>query len=95
MTDIIKDFEQKASGKMMNYLKINNQFEENNIAIFLDEMNDLGIDNPTIVAFGRDAYSITKRNFKNKFIIFKIPHYSKYTGKEKYREEVKTILNFK
>lgn len=28
MTDIIKDFEQKASGKMINYLKQNPQFEQ-------------------------------------------------------------------
>ena len=51
-------------------------------------------DNPTIVAFGGDAHVILNRNFKNEFRIFKIPHYSNYTGKEKYREEVKSILGF-
>ncbi|OGP74159.1 MAG: hypothetical protein A2Y80_07350 [Deltaproteobacteria bacterium RBG_13_58_19] len=95
MTDIIKDFEQKVSGKMMSYLRTDKPFEDKNVEIFREEMKDLRIDNPTIVAFGRDAYTILNRNFKNKFKIFKIPHYSNYTGKEKYREEVKSILGFK
>ena len=94
MTDIIKDFEQKSSGKMMNYLKTDKQFEEDNVKIFREEIYDLGNDNPTIVAFGGDAHVILNRNFKNEFRIFKIPHYSNYTGKEKYREEVKSILGF-
>jgi hypothetical protein len=94
MTDIIKDFEQKVSGKLMSYLRTNKPFEDKNVKIFCEEMKDLRIDNLTIVAFGRDAYTILDRNFKNKFKIFKIPHYSNYTGKEKYREEVKSILGF-
>jgi len=94
MTDIIKDFEQKASGKMMSYLRIDKQFEEDNVKIFRQELNDLRIDNPTIVAFGTDTHMILDRNFKNEFKVFKIPHYSNYTGKEKYREEVKSVLGF-
>ncbi len=94
MTDIIKDFEQKVSGKMMRYLRINKVFEERNVEIFREEMKDLRSDNPTLVALGRDAYTILNRNFKNEFKILKIPHYSNYTGKEKYREEVKSILCF-
>jgi len=34
MTDIIKDFEQKAAGKMMSYLRRNKSFEEQNVKIF-------------------------------------------------------------
>jgi hypothetical protein len=95
MTDIIKDFEQKSSGKMISYLRTNKKFEEENVKIFREEINDLGVNNPTIVAFGRDAHVILNRNFKNEFRIYKIPHYSNYTSKEKYREEVKSILGFK
>ena len=94
MTDIIKDFEQKVSGKLMSYLRTNKPFEDNNVEIFYNEMEDLRIDNPTIVAFGGDAYAILNRNFKNKFKIFKIRHYSDHISKEKYREEVKSILCF-
>lgn len=91
MTDIIKDFEQKVSGELMSYLRKNKRFELLNLEIFRDEIKDLGTVNPTIVAFGNDAYTILSRNFNN---AFKIPHYSNYTAKEKYREEVKSILGF-
>jgi hypothetical protein len=89
MTDIIKDFEQKASGKMMAYLRTDKPFEEENVKVFREEINDLGIDNPTIIAFGRDAYSVLTRNFKNECKIFEIPHYSNYSSRERYRKELK------
>ena len=94
MTDVIKDFEQKASGKMMSYLRTDKEFEKENIKIFREEINDLGTNKPTIIAFGRDAHTVLKRNLKDEFKILKIPHYSNYTGKEKYRGEVKSILGF-
>lgn len=95
MTDMIKDFEQKTSGKVMSYLRTDKPFEEENVKVFREEMNDLGIDNPTIIAFGRDAHSVLFRNFKNEYKISKMPHYSNFSSKEKYREEVKCILEFK
>lgn len=78
----------------MSYLRTDKPFEEENVRVFREEINDLGIDNPTIIAFGRDAHKILNRNFKNEYEIFKIPHYSNYSSKEKYREKVKCILNF-
>jgi hypothetical protein len=95
MTDIIKDFGQKVSGKMMSYLRNNNSFEDKNIEIFHEEMEDLRIDDPTIVAFGNDAFAILNRNFRNRFKMVKIRHYSDRISKENYREEVKSILGFK
>ena len=92
MTDIIKDFEQKSSGKVMQYLRKNRQFEEDNVITFRQEWESLGVKKPTLIAFGGDAYSILERNLGNEFPVLKIPHYSNYTGKEKYREQVKSIL---
>ena len=94
MTDIIKDFEQKVSGKVTSYLRKDKPFEEENIKIFQREINDLEVKTPIIVAFGKDAYTILTKNFKNIYWIIKIPHYSNYTSKEKYREEVRYILQF-
>ncbi len=90
MTDIIKDFQQKSSGKMMSYLRNDKVFEEENVKTFRGEINDLGVNNPTIVAFGGDAHKVLNRNFKGEYAIHKIPHYSMYISKEKYREEVKS-----
>jgi len=95
MTDIIKDFDQKESGKVMSYLRTDKPFEEESVKVFREEINDLGIDNPTIIAFGRNVHSILTRNFKNEYKVLKIPHYSHFISKEKYREEVKCILEFK
>ena len=43
MTDIIKDFEQKAPGKMMAYLRNNKRFEKENLELFKTELKDLGV----------------------------------------------------
>ena len=42
MTDIIKDFEEKISGKVKDYLSKNRDFEKQNVDIFLEESNDIG-----------------------------------------------------
>ncbi|RUM92032.1 MAG: hypothetical protein DSZ27_04660 [Thiomicrospira sp.] len=88
MTDIIKDFEEVVSGKMMKYLKENPEFEKKNIESFVKELNFIGAKNPTLVAIGNDSFNILERNFVNQFEIKKIPHYSNYSSKEKFREQV-------
>lgn len=93
MTDIIKDFEEKASGKMMKYLRSDPDFEKENVEVLRSEIHVLGCDNPLIVAFGRDAEVIARRNLGNDFNICRIPHYANYTSKEKYREQVLDVLD--
>ena len=95
MTDIVKDFQQKASGKMMSYLRKNKDFEEKNVEVFRVELNDLDCEKPTLVAFGNDAYKVIVRNLGKEFEVWKLPHYSKYISKENYRKEVEVILNSK
>ncbi|MFX1592199.1 MAG: hypothetical protein ACFFCL_05850 [Promethearchaeota archaeon] len=92
MTDIIKDFEQKISGKVISYLRHNKHFERENLKIFLQELADIGANNPTLIAFGNDAYNILYRNLSNKFKIFKVPHYAIYISKEEYKKQVTRIL---
>ncbi|MCP4628073.1 MAG: hypothetical protein GY850_31820 [bacterium] len=88
MTDIIKDFEEKASGKMMSFLRGNKDFERNNIRKLREEIEVLGVSNPILVAFGKDAEKIAKRNFCNEFQIVGIPHYANYISKDIYRAQV-------
>ncbi|HIG27937.1 MAG TPA: hypothetical protein EYQ50_09115 [Verrucomicrobiales bacterium] len=88
MTDIIKNFEQKASGKMMTYLRRNKDFEKDNIAQFIEEISSLGVSDPLLVAFGKDAEAVLRRNLKNEFRIFGVPHYANYSSKENYRDQV-------
>ncbi len=88
MTDIIKNFEEKVSGKMMAHLRNNPEFERQNVAIFEEELKDLGAEAPTLVALGADSFKILERNFRDKYQIWRLPHYSNYCSQEVYREQV-------
>ena len=92
MTDIIKDFEEKASGKMMAYLKGHSDFERDNIRQLREEIKVLGVTNPLLLTFGKDAEAIAKRNFGDEFRIVCIPHYANYVSKESYRVHVREKL---
>jgi hypothetical protein len=91
MTDVIKDFNEVDSGKLVTYLKKNRQFELDNIKVFKQEICDLGVSNPILVALGDAAHDILTRNI-TEFKIIKLKHYSHYMSKEKYREEVLTLI---
>ena len=93
MTDIIKNYNELDSKKIPLYLKENPQIEEENISLFREELRDLGSINPTIIAFGVEAYKILYRNFEKEFRILKIPHYAVRIKKEKYRKQVQLLTN--
>ena len=91
MTDIIKDFDEKESGKVVSFLHNNKPFEKENIESFRQELRDLGSKNPILIAFGNVVCGVLKRNLEHEFKILKIYHYASHTTKEEYREQVKTI----
>ena len=92
MTDIIKDYSEKESGELVKYLKTNKAFEQSNVESFRQELRDIGVEKPTLVAFGNAVYDILKRNLPE-FEIVKITHYAHFVSKEKYREEVKQSVS--
>ena len=92
MTDVIKDFNEVNSGKLITYLKKHKQFELDNIRVFVKEIEDLGSTKPILVALGDATYEILVRNLKD-YRILKIKHYSHYISKEKYREEVAQVID--
>jgi len=92
MTDIIKDFEEKASGKMMSFLRANKEFEEENIQKLMDEIETLGFTKPVLITFGKDAESIARRILSGEFDIVGVPHYANYVSKEDYRMQFLSIL---
>ena len=91
MTDVIKDFNEVDSGKLVTYLKKNKQFELDNIQVFKKEIQDLGAVNPILVALGDATYDILVRNI-TEYRVLKIKHYSHYMGKERYRDEISILL---
>ena len=102
MTDIIKDFEEKVSGKVEKYLRENKEFERQNVKVFRQELDDIGASNPTLIAFGNDSFDILKRNsevlktnLNGEFKIRGIYHYAYWSvNKEDYRAHVRSICGF-
>lgn len=92
LTDIIKDFEEKASGKVGAYLRNNPEFEQQNIGIFQEELDAIGATSPTLVALGADSYRILDRNLGDRFSIVKAPHYAMYISKEDYRHRFENLF---
>jgi hypothetical protein len=88
MTDVIKDFEQVISGKVVSFLKMNPDLEIRNISDLRQEIMDLRSANPLIMAFGNHSFTLLDKHFKNEYRIIKVPHYSKYISKENYKNEV-------
>jgi len=86
LTDIIKDYDQKESGKVVSYLSSNKSIERKNVEIFREELKDLGSERPIIMALGNAVYEILKSNLGEEYEILKVPHYASYINKEKYRE---------
>lgn len=93
MTDVIKDFEQVIAGNVIAFLNKNRGFEEHNISIFRQELNDIQSSDPLIIAFGNHTYNILNKHFKNIYRIINVPHYSMYISKEAYKTEVEKLLN--
>jgi hypothetical protein len=92
MTDLIKDYDQKDSGKVIKHLRSSPEIVQENIEILNEELFELDEKKIKLIAFGRDVYSLLKKNYKDKYEILKIPHYASYTSKERYRELVNISL---
>jgi len=93
MTDIIKSYEEKISGNVMKYLRENKDFEKENIKKFEEELLDIGSQNAIIIAFGNDSYTILKRNLKDKYRIYKVPHYSAFIQLDTLRQAFTDLEN--
>ena len=98
MTDIIKSYEEKISGNLMKYLSKNKDFERENVKIFEKELLDIGSQDTIIIAFGNDSYNILKRNLKDRYTIYKVPHYSAFIQLDSLRlafTELENKIKFK
>lgn len=90
MTDIIKGVVEVDSKNIPKHLKENLVVLADSLKIFRQELRDLGAVSPLILAFGRIAYDIIKKNLSSAEYgkLIRLTHYSHQIGKEKYRETV-------
>ena len=91
MTDIIKDFEEKISCSVMKYINQHQEFVQENITSFEEELQCIGSSNPIFIAFGKDCYKLLKKHLKKKYTLFKVSHYSSCITKEQLKEELNQI----
>lgn len=93
ITDIIKNYPEVDSSKVMRYLRSNNDIVQNNIIEFEKELSILSKDKPILIAIGNDSFNILNKYLSEKYKIIKIPHYSMQISKENYRAEVLKTLD--
>lgn len=87
MTDVIKDFEEKSSGKMHQYLKKHPEFLKENISSFIEELEFIGAKKPILIAFGNHCYTLLKTHLPT-YTVLKVLHYSSFTKNEVRRAEM-------
>jgi 5-methylcytosine-specific restriction protein A len=68
------------------------EFEKENIENFREEINDLGVDSPTIISYGDNSYNVLSRNFKNEYKVSKISSYAEWISDEEHREKVSKVI---
>lgn len=88
MTDLIKNYKEKDSSKLMSYVLKNKNFLNENIKILKEELSDLGVKNKIIITLGKDVHKLMLKDF-GEYKLFNVPHYANYMSKENYREYFK------
>ena len=87
MTDVIKNLPEVNSKKVIGYLNDKPYLIHSNLEILREEIKDLGVTSPTILAFGRDTHRILLKQLKlGEFRrLINLTHYSHQISKEVYR----------
>lgn len=90
MTDALKNLVILNAQNVREYLKHNPKAIQPHMEFLEEELADLGTANLMILAFGRDVFSILRKNLKRELYghLIQITHYSHQINKEKYREDV-------
>jgi hypothetical protein len=89
MTDILKNFPEPKSGKVMKYIKENPESLSQHFEAFVQEIDILGAQDATFLGLGGDAFTLLKKALPNDARIIPVRHYSDWRkGKQHYREEL-------
>ena len=92
ITDIIKNHEEVKSSEVRKALKKNPTLIDKNIIRFKKELNCLSDEKPILIAMGKDAYNILKKNMGENYTIHGIRHYSANGSQEFYKNKVWPVL---
>lgn len=90
ITDLIKYYPEIDSGKVGSYLKKHPEVVLENVKSFKKEIWYLW--DVKLVALGSKTYNLLIKHLGNEYKIYKIKHYACRISKEKYKEEVLSML---
>jgi hypothetical protein len=88
MTDIIKNFKEPDSTKILRALKADPSLERMHVNLFREELSAIGAEGAALVAFGAGVFDILNRHFRSQFRLMRIPHYASKCNKETYKANV-------
>jgi hypothetical protein len=90
MTDIVKKLPALKATDLRRHLKADPALVDENVARFRDELRDLGVRRPLILAFGADAHALIAGHMAPDewSALVRLTHYSHHIGKQQYREAV-------
>lgn len=92
LTDAIKNFPELSSSKVMRHLKQNPGLAEANISSLEREIDRITDLDAIIFALGGACYNLLNKYLSSNLRIIKLPHYSQYISKEKYRDIIVGVL---
>lgn len=93
ITDIIKEFPELNSNKVVNYFNEHPGEIEKHINSFKEELSLLSYEKPILIALGNAPYNFLNENLHHEYEIHKIMHYAARISKENYKKEVLSVLN--
>jgi len=95
MTDIIKGLVEVDSKNVIKHLKDNPCTRESSLKTFREEIADLGVTAPTILAFGAIAHKVLFRNLlpSEYTRLIKLTHYSHQISNENYKATVSAEIS--
>lgn len=94
MTDIIKNFKEPDSTKILRALKADPSVERMHVNSFKEELAAIGAEKATLVAFGGGVSDILTRHFQGQYRLIRIPHYASRCNKETYKTNVIDCIKF-
>lgn len=88
ITDIIKEFPELNSKKVVSHFKDNPDEIKDHINSFKEELNCLSDEKPILIAVGNDSFNFLNDNLSNEYEIHRIMHYAARINKDNYKKEV-------
>ena len=88
ITDIIKEYPELDSKKVVREIRKGNIKIEDHINKFKEELKILSDERPILIALGNYSFNILQDNLQDEYELYKITHYSHFKNLEDYKKEV-------